>query len=365
MRDLLPALQARITSVVVDDTVASVPLAHRVRTLLPAAQWQTRQPEDPLPRDARTLYLKAFRGRFLRPCPGTSHYRCCGYHILHIGENCPLACSYCILQAYFDDPTLKVWANWDDLEAEVVTTLRAYPKRRWRLGTGEFTDSLALEPLTGMSAWLVELLSPWANVVLELKSKVADLSWLAAVRDPRRVLAAWSVNAPEVIAREEQGPRADLLQRLNAARTCAAAGVRVCLHFDPILFYPGWEQGYQQAVEAIADTLRPKDVAFISLGSFRGMPRLIASIRERFPQAQYAVAELVPGLDGKLRLLRPLRTRQLAFVAQLLRQAGFGDQLYLCMESDVVWQAVLGITPGQRGGLARYLEHLAFDTPNR
>lgn len=357
---ILAELQRRLTTVVVDAAVAESAVACRVRQRLPAAAWQVRQPDEPAPRDGRTLYLKHFRGRFLRPCPGTRHYRCCGYQILHIGENCPLSCSYCILQAYFGDPTLKVWANWDDLEAEVVTALRAQPGRRLRLGTGEFTDSLALEPLTGLSAWLVELLAPHPNAVLELKSKVADLSWLPAVRDPRRVLAAWSVNAPQVIAAEEGGPRADLAQRLAAARTCAEAGVRVCLHFDPILHFPGWEAGYQEAVEAIASTLRPEQVAYVSLGSFRGMPQLVAAIRERHPEARYALAELVPGLDGKLRLLRPLRTRQLAYVAGLLRQVGFGGRLYLCMESDPVWQAALGVTPAELGGLARHLERLAF-----
>ncbi|MEJ5243713.1 MAG: radical SAM protein [Desulfomicrobiaceae bacterium] len=357
---LATALGQRIGRVVVDASVAASELACRVRRALPEAAWHVRAPEEPAPCDAHTLYLKDFRGRFLRPCPGTSQYRCCGYHILHIGENCPLACSYCILQAYFDDPTLKVWANWDDLEAEVTTALQASAQRRWRLGTGEFTDSLALESITGMSAALIRMLEPFANAVLELKSKVVDLSWLAHVRDPRRVLPAWSVNAPDMVESEEHGPRASLEERLAAAKTCAHAGLRVCLHFDPILHYPGWEYGYRQTVTAIADTLRPEQVAYISLGSFRCMPQLKSRIQERFPNARYIHAEMIQGLDGKLRLLRPLRVQQLAFVAGLLRKAGFGSKLYLCMESDLVWRAVLGTTPQDFGGLARRLEALAF-----
>ena len=69
------------------------------------------------------LYLKHYKGRFLRHCPGTSHYRCCGYQIIHIGENCPLRCSYCILQAYFQDRVLKVWANQQDLWDELGASL--------------------------------------------------------------------------------------------------------------------------------------------------------------------------------------------------------------------------------------------------
>ena len=117
-----------------------------------------------------TLYLKNYKGRFLRFCPGTSQYRCCGYRIIHIGENCPLRCSYCILQAYFQDNVLKVWANQNDLWSELEYSFAGTDKR-FRVGTGEFTDSLVLEALTGYSRDLVDFLGGYPNVCLELKSQ--------------------------------------------------------------------------------------------------------------------------------------------------------------------------------------------------
>jgi spore photoproduct lyase len=306
----------------------------------------------------RILYLKHYRGRFLRSCPGTRFYHCCGYRIVHIGENCPLSCSYCILQAYFQDRVLKVWANQEDLFAELKRTFDADPQRRWRLGTGEFTDSLTLEPLTGYSQDLVAFLGAYPQVCLELKSKVVDLSWMDCVRRPDRVLPAWSMNAPQIQASEERGS-ASLEERLVAAQACVQAGFRVCLHFDPVIPFPGWELGYAQAVEMIADHLRPEDVAYISLGSLRFMPELKQRIMEKHPQARYIYAEFITGLDGKQRLLRPLRVRQLRHVAEGLERAGFKG-LYLCMESDEVWSAVFGRTPRSLGGLGRYLMQRAF-----
>ncbi|WP_031387244.1 SPL family radical SAM protein [Desulfonatronum thiodismutans] len=304
------------------------------------------------------VYLKHYKGRFLRSCPGTRHYHCCGYRIVHIGENCPLSCSYCILQAYFQDRVLKVWANQADLFAELESAFRERSDRRWRLGTGEFTDSLTLEPLTGYSRDLVEFLGAYPQACLELKSKVVDLSWMDRVIRPDRVLPAWSMNAPEIQASEEGGS-ASLEERLRAARTCAQAGFRVCLHFDPVIPFPGWEHGYTQTVEMIADHLRPEDVAYISLGSLRFMPELKQRIEENHPQARYIYAEFITGLDGKQRLLRPPRVRQLRHVVEALRRAGFQD-LYLCMESDEVWSAVFGYTPKELGGLGRYLMQRAF-----
>ena len=65
-------------------------------------------------------------------------------------------------------------------------------------------------------------------------------------------------------------------------------------------------------------------------------------------------------IDGKQRLLRPLRVEQLRFLADRLRGGGLDRQLYLCMESDEVWRAVLDRTPEDLGGLYRHLMARAF-----
>lgn len=359
----LPAHLHGISRVVVDEAVLDTPIARRVREKLPhlhpeiLAEGQTLTPG--LARED-ILYLKQYRGRFLRHCPGTSHYRCCGYQIIHIGENCPLRCSYCILQAYFQDRVLKVWANQDDLWTELDQAFAAHPGRRYRVGTGEFTDSLVLEALTGFSRDLVAFLGRYPQVCLELKSKVVDLSWMDAVRDPSRVLPAWSMNAPFIVDQEEQGECASLEERLIAARTCAQAGFRVCLHFDPVIHFPGWQDGYARTVEMIFDHLRPSQIAYVSMGSFRHMPDLKRCISENFPQSAYIYGEFVTGVDGKQRLLRPLRVEQLRFLAGKLQNGGLDRQLYLCMESDEVWRAVLGRTPDELGGLYRHLMVQAF-----
>ena len=255
---------------------------------------------------------------------------------------------------------LKVWANQDDLWTELDQAFAAHPGRRYRVGTGEFTDSLVLEALTGFSRDLVAFLGRYPQVCLELKSKVVDLSWMDAVRDPSRVLPAWSMNAPFIVDQEEQGECASLEERLIAARTCAQAGFRVCLHFDPVIHFPGWQDGYARTVEMIFDHLRPSQIAYVSMGSFRHMPDLKRCISENFPQSAYIYGEFVTGVDGKQRLLRPLRVEQLRFLAGKLQNGGLDRQLYLCMESDEVWRAVLGRTPDELGGLYRHLMAQAF-----
>ncbi|MDP3286245.1 MAG: DNA photolyase, partial [Desulfobacterales bacterium] len=71
--------------------------------------------EDPVQQAKETLYITTNRGSFIKECPGTSYYTCCGYKILHIGTFCSMDCSYCILQSYFHPPVLQFFVNHEDL----------------------------------------------------------------------------------------------------------------------------------------------------------------------------------------------------------------------------------------------------------
>jgi len=351
-----------ITRLAVDAAVAGSAMAARARAALPDAAVSLLEADaavPPAPAGGRTLHIKAHKGRFLRPCPGTRYYRCCGYQIIHIGENCPMDCSYCILRAYFRDRTLTAFANTDAMFEELGRIFGRDRTRPFRVGTGQFADALALEPVTGHTRELLGFLADYDNVILELKTKTADLTWMAAGPHPDRVLPSWSVNAPDIVAGEER-ETAPLEARLAAARECVRAGFRVCLHFDPICLFPGWERGYAATVDMIFDYLRPRDIAYMSLGSFRCLPELPGRLAaEGRPIPRYMTNEFVVGPDGKKRLLRPLRVRQFRFLAARLAAHGFSRGLYFCMESDEVWREVLGCAPRDMGGLAPHLLDVA------
>jgi spore photoproduct lyase len=304
----------------------------------------------------RHLLLGKNRGRFFKPCPGTKEYICCDYQVLNIGMNCPMDCVYCILQAYLNNPYLSFFVNIEDLLNELTEAFAQKPEQFWRIGTGEFTDSLALDRLTGLSPVMVQFMRDKDSAVLELKTKTAVVENLEGLDHGGRTIVAWSLNSPEIVAREELRT-ASLDQRLAAAVRCASWGYKLAFHFDPIIYHSGWQAGYTETIKKLFAAVPKENIAWISMGCLRYLPSLKKISGQRFPNSRFFHEEFIEGLDGKARYFRTLRVEMYQFIYQQLQQyADPATCIYLCMENNKIWQEVFGFTPDDRGGLAAMLD---------
>lgn len=306
------------------------------------------------------LFLCKNKGRFFKSCPGTGEYRCCGYSVLNTGMNCPMDCVYCILQAYLNRSWLSFFVNIGDLFQEMDEVLQTSPEKRYRVGTGEFTDSLALDNLTHLAPKLIDYFSCYDNAILELKTKSACVDNLQGLDHKGRVIIAWSLNAPAIIKTEELRS-ASLRQRLAAAKRCAEWGYRLAFHFDPIVVHPGWRHGYIETIDRLFSEVPREAIAWISLGGLRYLPHLKTIGTLRFPNSRIFYQEFIEGLDGKARYFRSLRSELYSAVYERLRaKAAEETCLYFCMESDEIWKEVTGFVPEERGGIAAMLDRAAF-----
>lgn len=311
--------------------------------------------DDPVGAGKRSLLIARQRGPFIKRCPGTSGYICCGYRIINVATGCDLDCSYCILQGYLTNPLVTVYANTDDLLARLETFLSSGEDEFYRLGTGELTDSLSLDPVFGHARLLVPFFAGRTNAILELKTKTTRIDELLELEHGGRTVVSWSLNAEEIARREEHGAP-PVIERLRAARRCQEAGFRIGFHFDPMIDFPGWETGYHRVVDAIFEHVDPQAIAWISLGALRYPPALEEIIRRRHPGSEITLGELFPGDDGKPRYFRPLRTRLFRTIHERIRSHDPDVFIYLCMESDRVWRQALGWSPGSMAVLSRQLD---------
>jgi len=308
----------------------------------------------------KKLLLTRHKGEFLKKCPGSEGQVCCNYFVVNFASNCPMDCSYCYLQEYLgQNPALKVFSNVDDLMAEADELLTKHPRFLFRIGTGEITDSLALEPYIGFAREVVPFFAQQPNVLLELKTKSDCVDGLLGLDPKERVVVSWSMNPQRVIDADEHGT-ASLEERLRAARRCQEAGYRLGFHFDPMIEYPGWEDDYRRVAEEIFATVDWRRISWLSLGVLRQTPGLKRTMRERFPRTELLTGEQVPCPDGKLRYFQPLRVAMYRKMVRWIRLAAPTVKIYLCMESKEVWEQVFGYAPSCEKELGNQLGNFGF-----
>ena len=314
------------------------------------------QADDPVRKGKEILFLTRNKGAFIKNCPGTSYYTCCDYKILHIGTFCSMDCSYCILQAYFHPPILQYFVNHEALFLELDDLFAE--NKIYRIGTGEFTDSMIWEPWTDLSSLLVPKFSSQSNTVLELKTKTIAINRLKNLQHNRKTIVSWSLNTNKVIHDEERNT-ASLSARLKAAAKCESWGYPVAFHFDPMVIYDGCEEDYRQVVEQIFSNVSAENIVWISIGTFRYMPSLKTIIQTRFPGSKIIYGEFISGMDGKMRYFKPLRINLYSKMLRWIREYSPDVMVYFCMEDEEVWKKSFGFIPSDRGGLPKMLDESA------
>ncbi len=300
---------------------------------------------DPFLEGKKVLVLSDFKGDFLKKCPGTKGFICCNYYVLNLTTNCPLDCTYCILQEYLkNNPVLKIFVNIKDALKQVEKIHRENKNALIRIGTGELTDSLALDHITGFSEILIPFFEEKKNLFLELKTKTNCIENLLKYRGINNTIIAWSLN-PQSIINEEEFYSASLKERLEAASQCQQQGFKTAFHFDPIVLYKGWEKDYKVLIKKLFYHISPENIPWISLGGLRYRPSMKPIVKTRFPTNKLMTGELLPCEDGKARYFCPQRKKMYELIIGWLREYDKNLNLYFCMEDQDMWRDLFSDLP--------------------
>lgn len=331
----------------VEAAVAETPLAQRLTRAFPAIRrevvdsvlaWKEPQAISPA---KRILAVAEAKGEALKPFPKIKHAINLEDYVFNPISNCHLECTYCILQSYLkNNPVLTVFANTEHF-LHALGKLDATSHRPIRIGTGELSDSLALDPLTGLGGEWVPFFAERANLYLELKTKSDCVEDLLGLEHRGRTVLSWSL-APEGVVKREELKCASLSERLGAAQRAQAAGYPVGLHLDPMICQPGWEQDYDALIEEMTRHLDPRRIAWVSIGSLRFDKALKDIATERFPQTAIFAEDFIQAPDGKFRYFKTLRREMYRRVWRRLGEWSEEFPRYLCMEPPWMWEEVRG-----------------------
>ncbi|MEA3490141.1 MAG: radical SAM protein [Candidatus Omnitrophota bacterium] len=284
------------------------------------------------------VFLTKNRSAFIKICPCTKGYKRCGYWILNLGFGCPMDCVYCYLQTYSNAPGMILPANIKDYYGYIRGFDRKAGKRT-RIGTGEFTDSLAFDKYTGYSSYLIPFFRDMKNLVLELKTKTGNIDNVLKEQPHENAVISWSVNTPVVAEKYEKGG-INVSDRIEAAVRAAERGFKIGFHFDPIVYYNGWKDEYKNVIEEMFThrEIREKTV-WISLGTLRYTPSLKQVAEQRFEEnLMFYQGEFFMDTDGKLRYPRDLRVDMYNRMIGWIRSFVDTCWIYLCMEPEELWK---------------------------
>lgn len=292
------------------------------------------------------IFITEAKGDIFKPCPGTDEsHICCQYWVINQVWNCPLNCTYCILQYYLKSPMIITYINYEKIKAEITEKLNSEPNRFFRIGTGELGDSLVYDNLNRSAEEFIKYFVNKNNAIFELKTKSDNVDHLLNIKHNGKVVISWSLNPPEVIMKEEP-LSAKLNKRLAGVKKVQDAGYKLGFHFDPIIYYDNWKEGYSYLIKELFKVAKPENITWISMGSLRYPPETKDKIIEKFPKTKIVYSEMFRGKDNKSRYFKPLRIEMYKYIYSLLCKYGSKDLfVYFCMEDKDVWQQVMGFAP--------------------
>lgn len=288
------------------------------------------------------IVLKSFQGRLFQMCPGSPGMICCNYRLVNTGFNCLYNCAYCYLQVYLNSYGIQLFTNmnsvYDQLK-EFLDTEASKSDLIYRIGSGEFTDSLMIDDVSGIGGRLIETVAPYKNTMLELKTKSDNIDHLLGIKNKGNTVLGWSVNTPHNVRHYEEGA-ATLKARLHAARRAAKAGYYIAFHFDPIIVHENWQDEYARVIDLLFEAVPASQIAWISLGTFRYIPLFKDVMRSNFPEEQMSTGEFFPVSDGKYRYQWNLRSSIYSFMVNEIRRHSADVYVYMCMETERMWEFV-------------------------
>jgi len=358
----------KIKKIIIVDDAGSYPMTKRVIERsgisdvvhLSEKEYEDFLAELPAKRSTEIIALKTFPGSFARKCPGTKEpYLCCEYEILSPVVNCPIGCSYCILQCYLNEPVNIIYVNVEKIFDDAIERYKEFPDDKIvRVGTGELGDSLVFEEWTGMGETLIEKFAGQKNIILELKTKsvnMGNILQMTSATKPnnsndlvdgfgRNIVLSWSLN-PEEIGKTEEGIAAKLDDRIEMAAKAIEKGYFVGFHFDPMIYHKNGSEIYGNVIEKLQSKIDPDKIAWISLGTLRYPKEMPPIAKNNHPNSDIFSREFIKGLDGKWRYPKPLRVEIYKWVADPLTKWSENIFVYFCMELPDVWGKIFGWSP--------------------
>ncbi|RMG40414.1 MAG: DNA photolyase [Candidatus Dadabacteria bacterium] len=309
----------------------------RVSILRDADNFYPKEGFRPPARRALKIISEKSNRKIFGDCPVASEKTvCCNLKTIDAVQNCAFGCSYCTIQTFYGDSAVVE----EDLKSK-LDAIELESGRFYHIGTGQSSDSLVWGNRNGMLDDLADFATSHPNILLELKTKSANVSWFLKNKAPANMICSWSLNTPEIIRNEEHFT-ASLEKRLEAAEAVVKNGGKIAFHFHPIVHYKNWKDDYLRLAESVQSRFSSDDILFISFGSLTFIKPVIKEIRKRGGNTNILKMPMVPDPHGKLTYPDDIKVELFKTMYGAFSAWHEKVYFYLCMERAEIWDRVFG-----------------------
>ena len=285
----------------------------------------------------RKVTLSDSKNEVFGMCPVASEKTvCCNLMTIDAVQGCSLGCSYCSIQTFYTDGKISVDKNL----AEKLAKIPLDPNKKYHIGSGQSSDSLAIGNREGVLDAQLNFARYNPNIILEFKTKSDNIDYLLRSNVPNNVFVSWSLNPQLFIDNEEHGT-ASFNQRISSARALSDKGVLVGFHFHPIVYYEGYELDYTHIIKKVVSMFDPLEVAMISMGTLTFIKPAIKKLRSTGLSSNVLQIPMADAV-GKSSYTKEIKKEIFGHVLNQFSSWHDTVFFYLCMEERSVWESVFG-----------------------
>jgi spore photoproduct lyase len=294
-----------------------------------------------------TAFVTNPEAKILGDCPVASDKTlCCNLETLDAVRNCGLDCSYCSIQSFYSGNEVIMDTDF----GKKLLAIEIDSEKIYHIGTGQSSDSLMWGNKEGILDDLTKFAKKNPNVILELKTKSANIDYLLKNNYPRNIITTWSLNTPTIIDNEEHKTAA-LHLRLQAARKIADKKRLVGFHFHPMIHYDNYQNDYKEVVDLVLNTFSPEEVALVSIGTITFTKKVIKEIRSRDIKSKILQMPFEE-VAGKFSYPDSIKEEMFSYLYEAFKPWHGKVFFYLCMEPAFLWPKVFGF---------QYRDNLEFE----
>ncbi|MFK8067531.1 MAG: radical SAM protein [Gammaproteobacteria bacterium] len=249
------------------------------------------------------------------------------YYFSHM-LNCIYDCRYCFLQGMYRSAHYVLFVNYDSFTNAIDQTLEKHSDQKVWFYSGYDCDSLALDPVTDFTDFILPFFRVRPNAYLEFRTKSTQIRSLLHSKPIPNCVVAFSLS-PQNITEALEDKTPSLENRLEAMKKLQNAGWNIGIRFEPLIYTTDYKENYKELFSNVFNQLDVEKIHSISIGAFRVPKSYFKNMTKLYPDEKLFAGPLEEN-DGVIAYKNELQEEMLDWCFKNISDQFPESNLYKC-----------------------------------